>query len=321
MIFMPFMVELFTLVFPLLKIALYLLTVLAAAVLLSPPVYWFFQWLAQVGVFTAFEGFPFHRFFTRIAQIAALVLLWPLVRWLNIRSVRELGIEQNPVFRRDLFTGFLVTLAVMAVLGGIYFGAEIYRVRPEIGWSKFGRILGSAAVVGTIEEFLFRGVVLGLAIQALGRWGGIWFSAIVFAAVHFLRPGREMAEVVTWSTGFGQLVSFVEAAPAPPLLLSGFATLLTAGLVLAFATTRTRSLALAIGIHAGWVFGQQGLSVIGRYRVKPEDALMPWAGPNLVSGAVPTGLLPLAALGVTALILIAYLNHVRRPEFLAKRRD
>lgn len=298
---------------PLLKIALYLLAVLAAAVLLSPPVYWLFQWLANAGIFTAFEGFPFHRYFTRIAQVTALVLLLPLVFWLKIRSRRELGIERNPVFGRDLAIGLVVTLGIMAVLGAFYFSQEIYRVRPEIGWSKLLRIAASAVVVGTIEELLFRGVVLGLAIQALGRWGGILFSAAVFAGVHFLRPARGETETVTWLSGFGQLLSFVDASPALPLLIAGLLTLFVAGMLLASVTARTKSLALAIGIHAGWVFGQQSLSVIGRYRVKPEDAWMPWVGPNLVSGAVPTGVLPLIALAVTTLLIFGYLRYVRRP--------
>lgn len=298
---------------PLLKIAFYLLAVLAAAVLLSPPVYWLFQWLADAGIFTAFEGFPFHRYFTRIAQVTALVLLWPLVRWLNIRRRQELGIDRNPVFFRDLGVGLLVTLGLMAALGAFYFSQEIYRLRPEIGWSKLLRIAGSAVVVGSIEELLFRGVVLGLAIPALGRWGGIVFSAAAFAGVHFLRPARGDTETVTWTSGFEQLFSFVSAAPPFPLLAAGLATLLAAGILLAAATVRTRSLALAIGIHAGWVFGQQGLSVIGRYRVKPEDAWMPWVGPNLVSGAVPTGVLPLIALAVTAALVFGYLRYVPRP--------
>ncbi|HEY5791717.1 MAG TPA: CPBP family intramembrane glutamic endopeptidase [Chthoniobacterales bacterium] len=307
---------------PLLKIALYLLAVLAAAVFLSPPVYGFFQWLADVGIFTGFAGFPFHRFFTRIAQIAALVLLWPLVRWLNIRSIRELGIDQNPVFGRDLLAGFAITLVLMAILGGIYFGAEIYRVRPHVDWIKLLRIAASAAFVGVIEEFLFRAVLLGLAVKAFGRTGGVLLSAGLFAAVHFLRPSREGAEVVTWTSGFGQLFSFVEAAPALPLLVAGMASLFAVGLVLASVTVRTHSLALAIGIHAAWVFGQQSLSVIGKYRVKPGDALLPWVGPNLVSGAVPTGLLPLAVLGVTALLLGLYLKYVPRPPAtLAEGRD
>lgn len=298
---------------PLLKITLYLLTVLAAAVLLSPPFYWLFEWLDDAKIFTAFHDFPFHRYFTRIAQISALVLIWPLIRWLNIRSLNELGITKNPTFWRDLGVGFAIAFVLMLILGGSYFASEVYAIKPKIGWSKLLNIALSAVVVGTIEEFLFRGVILGLAIKAFGRVSGIWLSAIIFAGMHFLRPGRGATETVTWLTGFSQLFSFMDAAPAWPLLIAGFASLLAAGLILGVVTVRTHSLALAIGIHAAWVFGQQSLGTIGKYRVKPEDAYLPWVGPNLVSGAVPTGLVPLVALALTAVAVFLYLKYVPRP--------
>jgi len=46
--------------------------------------------------------------------------------------------------------------------------------------------------------------------------------------------------------------------------------------------------------------------------VKPEDALMPWVGPNVVSGAVPVGLIPIATLLVTALAVWVYLRYAAR---------
>jgi membrane protease YdiL (CAAX protease family) len=75
------------------------------------------------------------------------------------------------------------------------------------------------------------------------------------------------------------------------------------GLLLAAVTLRTRSLWLAIGLHAGWILGQQGFLTVARFRVKPEDAMLPWVGPNLVSGAVPTGLIPVAVLVFSAAIV------------------
>jgi membrane protease YdiL (CAAX protease family) len=97
--------------------------------------------------------------------------------------------------------------------------------------------------------------------------------------------------------------------PPPPILLSGFVSLFVAGMILAAATFRTRSLWLAIGLHAGWIFCQQVLQWLARYRVKPPDELMPWVGPNVVSGAVPTGLLPLGALLLTGAGLWYYLRN------------
>jgi membrane protease YdiL (CAAX protease family) len=73
--------------------------------------------------------------------------------------------------------------------------------------------------------------------------------------------------------------------------------------LLAAVTLRTRSLWLAMGLHAGWILGQQGFLTVARFRVKPEDAMLPWVGPNLVSGAVPTGVIPVAVLVFSAAIV------------------
>ena len=55
--------------------------------------------------------------------------------------------------------------------------------------------------------------------------------------------------MVEWWSGFAQIIGFVDAVPPPWLLLSGFVSLLVAGLILAVATLWTRSLWLAIGLH------------------------------------------------------------------------
>ena len=86
-----------------------------------------------------------------------------------------------------------------------------------------------------------------------------------------------------------------------------------AGLLLAVMTLRTRSLFLPIGLHAGWIIGQQGLQWVAKFHVRPQEALLPWIGPNVVSGAVPTGLIPAGILLLTVALAITYLRHGRIP--------
>jgi membrane protease YdiL (CAAX protease family) len=131
-----------------------------------------------------------------------------------------------------------------------------------------------------------------------------------FAAVHFLKTSRAALDApVTWTSGFEQLPLLLSGAPAWPLVKWGFLSLFVAGILLAVITIRTRSLYLAIGVHAGWILGQQGLQLISKFRVDPPQALLPWVGPNVVSGAVPTGIVPVAVLMMTGLLLWIYLNH------------
>ena len=101
----------------------------------------------------------------------------------------------------------------------------------------------------------------------------------------------------------------VGMSPPWPLLGWGLFSLMLAGILLAVATLRTRSLFLSIGLHAGWIFGQQALQWMAKFRIKPPDALLPWVGQNVVSGAVPTGLIPAGILLLTMALTFFYLRY------------
>jgi CAAX protease family protein len=282
------------------KILLYLLVVVLLGAILSPPIYWMLH---------PSVDFPFYRYLSRVTQVTAFVLLVPLLFWLGIRSIREFGLQPNPHAVRDVCAGVAFALLPAALLAGLYLAFDIYRAKQDLlPWLLF-RIAMTAGFVALVEEFLFRGVLLGLAAKAFGRWPAAAGVSLAFASVHFLRPGKQADSLVEWWSGFAQIMGFVEAMPPPGLFLSGFVSLLVAGLILAFATLWTRSLWLAIGLHGGWIFCQQALQWLARYRVKPPDAFWPWIGPNVVSGAVPTGLIPLGVLVLTGLGLWYYLRN------------
>jgi membrane protease YdiL (CAAX protease family) len=299
------------LVNPLAKILIYLGTIVLLAALLSPPLFWLVQGLGESGMSAGLDGHPFHRFFSRTAQVSAIVLLWPLIRWLNIRSISELGIEKNSRRVQDLVFGIVVAFLPVIILAGSYFWMDILRLRDSFAWSGFVRIFFTAAFVSVLEEILFRGVLLGLAVRSIGRIPGVLLVSAAFAVVHFLKPkGLIPADNVTWLSGFQLLSTSFDSGPSLPLLISGCIALFVIGCILSGATLATRSLWLAIGIHAGLVFAQQSLNLVARFRIKPPEALLPWVGPNVVSGMVPTGLVPLVVLLVTGLLVWWYLRRV-----------
>ena len=292
------------------RLLAYPVAVVFLACLLSPPLYWTGTWLAGAGILTMVEGFPFHRYFSRSIQISALLLLWPTFRWIGIRRLTELGIEKNSAWRRDLALGFLIAFLPVLALGAGYFSTGVFAFRDDWEASKLVRVAGTAIAVSLLEEFLFRCVFLGLCLLVMGRLAAVVFSACFFAAVHFLKTSRQPMEGgVTWISGFEQLPLLFSSAPPWPLLGWGFLSLFVAGLLLAWGTLRTRSLFIAIGLHAGWILGQQGMQVLGRFQPRPPESLLPWIGPNVVSGAVPTGLVPLFVLLVTAALVALYLRH------------
>lgn len=297
----------------LLRLLAYPVAVVLLACAISPPLYWAGTRLAGAGILTMVEGFPFHRYFSRSVQISALLLLWPAFRWVGIRRLEALGIEPNRLWRRDVAVGFLAAFLPVLALGAGYFLPGVYEGRTDWDGAKLLRVAGTAAVVSVVEEFLFRCVFLGLCLLAMGRKAAIGFSAVFFAVVHFLKTSKQPLEApVTWLSGFEQLPLLFSSAPPWPLLGWAFASLALAGIVLAAATIGTRSLFLAIGLHAGWIFGQQGMQVVGKFAVKPPGRLLPWIGENVVGGAVPTGLVPLGVLAITGVLITLYLRHGAR---------
>ena len=294
--------------------AAYFLGVIVAACLLSPPLYWAGDALANHGVLPFLRGFPFHRYFSRCLQISALVLLVPAFQAAGIRQLAMLGLERNPGWKRDVAAGFAIAFVPVALLAAAYIGFDVYRLKNTIVAAGVLRVIGAAAAVPILEEFLFRGVLLGICLRVTGPMRAAAISSFVFACVHFLRVAKPaVAAPVGWLSGFAQLPLAFSSAPAWPLLGWGFLSLVVAGLILAFATLRTRSLFLAIGLHAGWILGRQGLQLIAKYRVTPPESLLPWVGQNVVSGAVPTGLVPAFVLLATAGAIALYCRHAQRP--------
>lgn len=292
------------------KILLYLASVLLLGAVLSPLIYWGIQGAADHGWLTGLSTHPFHRYYSRVTQVTALVLLGPLLYWLGIRRASEFGIERNAHRGRDLSAGLVLTLVPLMILVGIYLATDVYRVNKSLDMARLVRILATAGFVAIVEEWLFRGVLLGLAARAIGKIPALFAVSAVFAFVHFLKPVKETVEAVHWDTGFRLLGATLSSFPEPALFGWAYLSLLLAGLLLGWAALKTRSLWLPIGIHAGFILGQQGMQWLAKFRAKPADEFLPWVGPNLVSGAVPTGLAPTAALLLIGGLIWLYLRYV-----------
>ena len=298
---------------PLAKLLSVGLAILLVSCLLTPQIYLGMQSLSGWPLFDWLSEFPFHRYFSRVLQVTTLVAVIPLLLWMRIWRPSELGLEKNSRALADGAAGFAGALVPGIILSAALIGAGAFRLRDEWELMPLFRIFLTAGFVSCLEEFLFRGVFLGLAMRAMGAWKAAVAVSLAFAAVHFLRPSRVAdSGEVTWLSGFKQAFSFMSGLPDPWVLVFALATLFFAGLLLAWVTLRTRSLWLAIGIHAGWILGQQGLNWLAKYRIKPPDEWLPWVGPSVVSGAVPTGFFSLLALAVTGLAVFAYLKSSRR---------
>lgn len=188
------------------------------------------------------------------------------------------------VFCDYFFKDIAIALIIGASLVAFLFGLEI-----NLGWATLHASSNLTAIaleglavglgIGFAEELLFRGWLLAELKTTLSRYSSIFWSGLVFAVAHFIKP----------------LPDIVSTSPQ-------FFGLLLLGLILGMGRYINRnppmsvSLGLPIGLHAGLVWGY--------YIVDVADLITP-------SGTVPewvTGIHgnPLSgALGIVILSVVA----------------
>lgn len=270
----------------------------------------FVQWIEDLSL-TETLGFhylhhhldkaDFTRVFNRAVLVAALLGLYPAMRALAIKP-RELRLSPNPRAVSDVVWGFALAAGLLLAMGAVYVQADLFNMRDEIAWGKVWRnSITRALGAGVIEEWFFRGALLGLLLRAGSERGALVFLTTLFAAVHFLQapPEVEIHEGVEAGTGFWLLGQIFSAYARANFLLAEFATLWLAGWILGWARLRTRSLWLSIGLHAGWIFGIGFFAGMTRAsKAVRREEWLPWVGETLKSGLVPLAVLALTGVAV-----------------------
>lgn len=196
-----------------------------------------------------------------------------------------LELAKGVLFGTLLFTAMT---GVVALLGGF----EVLGLR---GAGQIWSMLAIAIVSGTIEETLFRGVLLRQLEKLIGTWGALAITSALFGLGHIVNPDA------TW--------------------FSSVAIALEAGILLGAAYLYTRRLWLAVGIHAawnftqGWVFsipvsgGEAPLGLLITRRVGPD-----WlTGGDFGLEASVVALIMATAAGIVLLVLAHRRGHFIAP--------
>ncbi len=295
------------------SIVLFLLGTALLGALLAPWVFWAGRGLAARGIVPFLAETDFPQFFDRAVLIAAVALLWPTIRALRIRSRADLGIEPDPRGWTRLGVGFLAGFLCMAAFGALVLHLGVYRLKAEPPWGDLAKIAVSAFTVGVLEEWLFRGAMLGIFRRAMGKWTAVFWISAIYSILHFVKPPRVTIpdEQIDWLTGFRVLPSCFEKFAEPALLGAGFTTLFLLGWILGWATVRTRALWLGIGLHAGLVFAKFGFSKLTKRKI---DDTLPWLGEDII-----VGLGALAVVGLSGALCWAWLHYVDRTDRTAGR--
>ncbi|MFV1993815.1 MAG: lysostaphin resistance A-like protein [Verrucomicrobiales bacterium] len=283
------------------KIAFYFLSVVALGAALAPPLFFGCKNLAATGLL---QGSQWHlvrelgrilgetniqRYFNRAILAAALLCLIPLIRSLRIK---DRSVKDPSRFGR-VFGGFAMGAGILLTMGWGFVFTGVFEPRPEAERESLLSIFQTAIVagvaVGLIEEFFFRGMILGICSRTTRRGLALFFVSALYSAVHFLKPPDQIripdAEVM-WTTGFWLTGKIFSAFTDPGFLLAEFTTLFAVGWVLGTARLLTGSLWVSIGMHAGFVFSLKTFAALTK-RAMPLEQSLPWIGGDLKIGVVP----------------------------------
>lgn len=193
------------------------------------------------------------RFILLISSLGAGYVCTRLLEGLPWRS---LGLSLHSAWLWDLLIGSVIGFASLALAtaiatagGGLRFSLPTAEMFSQIG--KTLLISGVLFFVAALaEEALFRGYPLQTMTRARLAWLGILLTSIPFAAGHLRNPNA------------GSVLAFVNTA--------------LAGVWLAVAYLRTRSLWFPLGVHWAWNWALGslfGLPVSGITKIAPHPLL------------------------------------------------
>ena len=244
------------------------------------------------------------------ALLMLLALVW-VARHLRLSSARDWGYgAPRPRWLRQFVVGLAAGIATMlpVTLSMLALGL---RVPPAaLALATLGKALlaglGSGLAVGFLEETFFRGLMQGAVIRDLRRpLLAIVLVSSLFAALHFLASTRIPHEQVAWNSGVVLLEAAGHNFATPALIIDRLLSLFAVGVLLGLATWWTGSIALAVGLHAGWVWIMR--ATVGATQLDP-GAPLAW----LVSREDGyTGWLVLAWTLVITLAAVALRGHLR----------
>jgi CAAX protease family protein len=268
------------------RLAAYFIAIVLIGALLAPVLFWSAQALAMHGVLPFLTRYEFDTFFHRAILIAAVLLLWPLLRFSNVRGMADLGLAPNPRWARDVSGGVLLSVIPLLFCAAVLIALHVYSFRHVLVWPRLGKVVIAAVSVPFIEETFFRGIVLGVLLRTGRKSLSIIVVSALFAAVHFLKGADRQPAVVTWTSGFESIGDSFAGFGDLMMVLAAFATLFLIGCILGDARVLTRSLWLPIGLHAGWIFASGTFNWVARRQM----VALPWLGNNLLVGIIPLGL-------------------------------
>jgi membrane protease YdiL (CAAX protease family) len=209
---------------------------------------------------SGFASWAFHRVASRVAMLVLIAELVWLCWRLNLTRARDFGYGLPwRRFLRVSCTWGAIGVVTAAVGAAFLLSTHLRVLSPGFTPTllNFARIfligLGSGVAVALLEETVIRGAMHTAIERESGPWTAALLTAPLFAVLHFFAKVRIAPEEVGWGSGFDLLSRSFSPLAQPGLVFDSFLSWLIVGLILSLTRVLTGNIAMAIGLHAGWV--------------------------------------------------------------------
>jgi hypothetical protein len=202
---------------------------------------------------------PFHRVYGRIAMLAAACALVYWCRRFGVADRRDLG--YGLPWRRfwalaAAFAGIGIATAgagaVFLLVQGIRVVSDPASLASPAHLAHLGLVaLSSGVAVALIEETVMRGALHSAIARESGELAAVWLIAPLFAVLHFF--AKTHIDAPGWMSGFDLLSRSFAPLADPGAVLDSFLAWMVVSLLLSLTRVLTGNIAVAIGLHAGWV--------------------------------------------------------------------
>jgi hypothetical protein len=209
---------------------------------------------------SSFASWAFHRVASRVAMLVLIAELVWVCRHLQLKTKPDFG--YGLAWRRFLRVSVTWGLIGMITAGaGAWFLLSTHLRVLNTGFTPtagslahiFVVGLGSGIAVALLEETVMRGAMHTAVERESGPWVAALLIAPLFAVVHFFAKARIAPEDVGWGSGFDLLSRSFAPLAHFSLVFDSFLSWLIVGLILSLTRVLTGNIAVAIGLHAGWV--------------------------------------------------------------------
>jgi len=202
----------------------------------------------------------FRKYINYATLISGVIACFIYLKIQNLLSFSAFGFSGKPgKFIINLFNGFAYGLAIMLIIEIILFLLEIHKFDPYRSIWLFSNIsflykaLFAAVLIASLEELIFRGAFFSGLHKEAGAFIAVFFTSLVYAAVHFVRYPDLIIEInIGWLTGIEMMPDafrrFQEWA-----ITDYFLTLFIFGVLLSLLRLKHKNIAACIGAHAGIV--------------------------------------------------------------------